>query len=168
MAEEAVSQDIVRFILAVLLEELEAEGPVVDTPSAPFGYGADLDCVQDLTVDMDEVSGDSTLALAQALVRRLDCPRGALPDDDNYGIDLRSYLNRGTPVDELERLAGTIRGEITKDDRVRAAAVTVTPSLTGSSIAVEIRVEAKDPEVGTFTLTLAVTSAEVVLLELRR
>lgn len=139
----------------------------VDTPTEPFGYGSDLSCAADLTEDMVELDGDDSLVLAQALIRRLDCPRGALPDDPDYGIDVRGYLNRGTTTTELIELASRIRAELAKDDRVSAIAVTVTPSSTGSSLTVTLAVTPIDADAGGFTLTLAVTSAEVLIEELR-
>lgn len=159
-----MSASIVRDTLAAELAKLE---PVTSTPFAPFGYGSDLSCTSDLTETMDEVDGFSTLALGQAIVRRLDCPRGALPDDPDYGIDLRAYCNRGTTADEVRALAGQIRTEVEKDDRIDSLAVTVTPAADGSSLSVSLVVTPIAAELGGFTLTLAVTSAEVLLEEIR-
>lgn len=139
----------------------------VATPVAPFGWGTDISCDRDLDEAMPEVSGD--LALAQALVRRLDCPRGALPDDGDYGIDLRANLNRGLTVTEVRGLAGSIRSELTKDDRVDTVAVTVTPTPTGESLRVSIQVTPRDPSLGgPFSLTLAVTDGGVLVEEMTR
>lgn len=150
-----------------IAEELTALERVVDLPSEPYGYGSDLRCDSDLREDMAEVDGMSTLAIAEALVRRLDCPRGALPGDPDYGIDLRSYCNRGTTAAEIRSLAGQINGELRKDDRIERVVVTVTPSPDGSELAVQLEVTPVDPNVGDFALTLAVTSAAVVLEEIR-
>ncbi len=150
-------------VRTAIAEELALLERVVETPVAPFGYGSDLSCDSDLTEDMLELDGFETLVLAQALVRRLDCPRGALPDDKSYGIDLRSYCNRGTSGDDIRALGSRIRTELEKDDRVAAIAVTVTPASDGSSLAVQIAVTPVDTSFTSFTLTLAVTSAEVVL-----
>ncbi len=147
------------------LAELERE---VDTPVEPFGYGTDLSCDSDLREDMGDVAGDTTLALAQALVRRLDCPRGSLPDDPDYGIDVRSYCNRGIAANEVRALAGQIRAELAKDDRVDTLTVTVKPSSTGSTLIVEVFVTPVDARLGGFALTLAVSSAELLIEEIRR
>jgi hypothetical protein len=137
------------------------------TPSAPFGYGADISCTRDLDESMPEVSGQT--ALAQALARRLDCPRGGVPDDGDYGIDLRGYLNRGLTTDEVRGLAGAIRSELTKDDRVDTLRVTVTPTPTGESIRVSIQVVPRDPTLGgPFTLTLALTDGGALVEEMTR
>lgn len=145
-----------------IAEELALLERVQDAPSAPFGYGSDLSCDTDLTERMDEV-GASTLALGQALARRLDCPRGALLDDPDYGIDLRAHLNRGSTTRDLRTLATRIKAEIEKDDRVDTVAVQVTPATDGSSLAVELAVTPVDASVGDFGLTLAATSAGVIV-----
>lgn len=150
-----------------IAEELATLERVMDPPSPPYGYGSDLRCDSDMREDAAEVDGFSRLALAEALVRRLDCPRGALPGDADYGIDLRSYCNRGTTAAEIRALAGQINGELRKDDRVDRVLVTVTPSPDGSRLGVQLEVTPIDPNVGGFALTLAVTSAAVVLEEIR-
>jgi hypothetical protein len=151
--------DIVRDYIKAEIAALTRQVP---TPVEPFGYGVDLSCVEDLTETMAEVDPFSTRALAEAIYRRLSTPRGALPDDGVYGLDLRSYLNRGTTAAELRDLASQVRAEITKDDRVSSADVTVTvPS--SSELNVRIRITPEDPELGPFDLTLAVTSADVLL-----
>lgn len=156
--------DVVRNAIA---EELAALERVTSTPTAPFGFGTDLRNDGDLREDMAEVDPFSAVALGEALVRRLDCPRGALPDDGDYGLDVRAYCNQGTTADEIRSLSGRISAELTKDDRVDTVIVTVTPSPTGSSLGVAIRVRPVDPRIGEFDMTLAVTSAEVLVEELR-
>lgn len=139
---------------------------VVDPPTGDLGYGTDLSCDTDLSESMPDVSG--TLVLAQAIVRRLDCPRGALPDDASYGKDLRGMCNRGTTTRELSRLAGEIRTEVQKDDRVSSVAVTVEPTTsTGAGLRIALVVTPVNPRVKRFALTLAVTTAAVLIEELR-
>ena len=153
------------------VEEAIAEGlaeldRVVVAPAPPHGYGSDLRCTSDLRPDMAEVTGDSTLALAEAIVRRLTCPRGGLPDDPDYGIDIRSFLNRPTTADEIRALSGAVRSEVEKDDRVRTASVRLDPTSDGSQLTVRLIVVAVDPLIGQFSLTLAATSAAVLIEEL--
>jgi len=138
-----------------------------DAPSPPFGYGTDIWCERDLDPSRD-VDGQTMLALAQALVRRLDCPRGRMIDDPNYGIDLRAELNRGTTRAALDAMAARIMTELTKDDRVSFVQATVTPNTDGSTLRISIRVRAVDPRIGTFSLTLALTSTELLLEEMGR
>jgi hypothetical protein len=138
------------------------------TPGAPFGYGADVSLASDLSPTLELVDPHSTRAIAEAILRRLDCPRGALPDDADYGIDLRSMCNRGITADEERALGGKIRAEVEKDDRIVAAVVRVTSTTSTSeeALTVQIVVTPADSS-GTFELVLAATPAELLLEELR-
>jgi hypothetical protein len=82
------------------------------------------------------------------------------------GLDLRSYLNHATPASEIASLAGRIRTELSKDDRVDELRVTLTPSPTGSELRVKVDVTPVDPRLGGFSLTFAVTSAALLIEEL--
>ncbi len=152
---------------AIVLDAIAAEvamlTPDVAAPLEPLGYGSDVRCSSDLDERAEEVGGFSTLALAEALVRRLDTPRGSLPDDPDYGLDVKGYCNRATTAAELLALAGQIRTELQKDDRVDLAAVMVAPSASGGTLAIQIRIVPVDPRLGPFALTLAASSAEVLL-----
>lgn len=135
---------------------------LVATPQPPFGYGRDLSCVDDITPTLDDVDPFSVQAVSEATIRRLSTARGTLVDDPDYGLDLRSYCNRGVPARELAQLAGGIRNEVTKDDRIETA--TVTASLAGTNeLRVQITITPVDPATEPFRLTLAVTSADVLL-----
>lgn len=150
-----------------IAEELALLVQVVDFPESPFGYGSDILCDSDVDEFVREVDAFSTLALAQAIVRRLDCPRGALPDDADYGIDVRSYLNRGVDARDIRALAGQIRSEVLKDDRVATLTVTVTPNSVGSQLRIELAVRPVDAAIGGFSLTLSATSAAILIEEIR-
>ena len=145
--------------IAAGLAELTSE---VDTPVEPFGYGSDVSCALDIDAGR-EIDGDDPLVLAQALVRRLDCPRGGLPDDPSYGIDIRGFLNDGRPVREISSLEDQIKTELRKDDRVALVDAKVTPNATGSTLGIVIRVTPVDPATKPFRLTLALTSSAVLL-----
>lgn len=155
--------DVVRDAIAA---ELALIKRIVRTPANDsIGYGTDISCVDDVAEDVREVSG--LLVLAQALVRRLDCPRGSLPDDPNYGIALAEYLNHGVTAADLRSVASKVRGELVKDDRVGTIRVIVEmPSTT--VMKVRIFVIPVDVRLGPFTLTLAVTSASVLMEALER
>jgi hypothetical protein len=127
---------------------------IVDPPTGNLGYGRDLSCVLDLTHDVAEVDPMSPTAIGQAVFRRLMTARGNLPDDPDYGIDVRGMLNRGIPVQKLRDLAGQIRTEITKD-------VTI-PEPGALSVAINITPEV--PGVSPFDLTMALTADTVELL----
>lgn len=141
---------------------------VMSAPTGAQGYGSDLACETDLTETMLEREGSDQLVLAEALLRRIDCPRGALPDDLDYGLDVRAYLSRGTVAADLRAIRGQIAAEWTKDDRVALAVVTGDPSPSGLELALSGRITPADPTIAPFTMVLSVTSAAVLLEEISR
>lgn len=149
---------IVHDSIAEQIAELEQ---LVPTPAAPFGFGVDLSCVEDCNATFDEVDPFSQRAIGEATVRRLTTARGLLDDDPDYGLDLRAYMNRGTSLQEIADLAGAVRNEVTKDDRIESA--TVTATYEGTTLRVKVTITPVDPNTGIFSLTLAVTSADVLL-----
>lgn len=154
-------------VKAQIEKEIANLEQVVDFPVEPFGYGTDISCESDLDPLMTEIDGGTTLALAQAIVRRLDTPRGSLPDDGNYGIDVRGFLNRGTSAADVRQMAGEIRNEVLKDDRVDTLTVTVRPNSVGSEITIELAVQPVDAAIGGFALTLAASDADLLLEEIK-
>lgn len=154
-------------VQAAIDAELAKIEPVITHAVAPFGYGSDMSCDSDVDENARELDGFDPLVLAQAIVRRLDCPRGALPDDPGYGIDLRSRINKGMTAEDVRALGGQIRGEVLKDDRVSTLSVVMRPNSTGSLIQVELAVQPIDATIGSFTLTLSATIAEILLSEIR-
>lgn len=149
---------IVHDTIAQQVAELEQ---LVPTPVPPFAYGVDLSCVEDCNATFDEVDPRSQRAIGEATVRRLSTARGTMPDDPDYGLDLRAFMNRGTSLQQIADLAGAVRNEITKDDRIESA--TVTASFEGTELRVKLTITPVDPDTGVFRLTLAVTSADVLL-----
>lgn len=136
---------------------------VVDAPVGELGYGTDLSCVTDVTDDLAEVDPNSTTAIAESLLRRYSTPRGGLPDDPDYGCDVRGFANRGVTVAELRDLGGAARNEARKDDRVEDAEVIATSSQNGSVLAVSGKITPADPALGTFSFTFAVTGGQALL-----
>jgi hypothetical protein len=151
---------------AIVFDAIAAEiallTPLVPTPVEPYGYGTDLSCVSDVTETLEEVDPESALGVAQAAARRLTTARGSLPDDPDYGLDVRGYLNRGVSSREYVDFAGQIKLELLKDDRIEDAAVTVIAPDT-TSLSVQVRLTPFDPSLQPFAFTLAVTSSEVLL-----
>lgn len=108
-------------------------------PMGELGYGRDLSCVLDLTRDLAEVDPDSVIGIGEAALRRLVTPRGGLPDDPDYGLDVRGFLNRGVTTEDVRDLAGRIRLELGKDDRIDDCTVTATmPRPRTLSVAIRI------------------------------
>jgi hypothetical protein len=147
--------------IASMTAELAQE---VELPVEPFGYGVDLSCTTDLTEDLAEVDPFSNEAIGEALLRRYTTERGTNPDDEDYGHDVRKYVNRGTTDAELRDLSGELRSEGLKDDRIDELDVTVTRVGygIGSSLTVKVKVTPVTSS-QSFTATLAVTSAEAIL-----
>lgn len=156
---------IVKAAVAASIALLERDR---DAPVAPFGYGRDMSCVSDLAADMGDVDPTSMRAVGEALARRIDCPRGGMPDDPSYGIDIRGALNVGITSGDVISLAGRIATEWRKDDRVADVEVTVAPSSDGGGLTITGVVHLVDPALGRFSLTLAVTSADVLIQEIAR
>lgn len=154
-------------VKAQIAADLATLTQIVDFPVAPFGFGSDILGDSDLDPMMREVDAFATLALAQSILRRLDCPRGAMPDDKDYGIDLRSYCNRGMSANDLRSLGGQIRNELLKDDRIDTLTIKISPTPTGTSIAIEIAVRPFDATIGGFALTLSASSAAILLEEIK-
>jgi len=149
-------------VLDAIDRELALLKREVQTPTEPFGYGVDLSCVSDVTPELAEVDPYSPIGIAEAVIRRLTTPRGKLFDDPDYGLDLRAFCNRGTTHDELRDLGGRCRSEITKDDRIEEALVTVTTP-TRSALDVRVRITPAVPGLEPFSLTFAVTSGSAVM-----
>lgn len=76
----------------------------------------------DLTPLMLEVEVDSTDDIEQSCACRLDCPRGQLPDDKDYGMSLASLLSRGLTKVQLATLPERVKSELRKDDRIATVA----------------------------------------------
>lgn len=140
-----------------------------DTPVAPFGYGADLSCLSDVGPNFEEIDPFSTQAILESSVRRLDTPRGSLPDggdpeDLEYGYDLVGKLNHPMTVLDRAETEGRASSEVEKDDRVRSASVTILSFDLGRRMRISITIQPVDPNLdeisGTFAITPEGTVAE--------
>lgn len=136
---------------------------IADPATEPLGYGTDLDCAADCRDDFSEIDPQSPRAIVQALIRRWTTPRGALVDDPDYGFDIRAYYNRGVTLSELRALTMQMASEARKDDRVSDIRVSANASLQTSELYITARITPADPDTATFTLTFAVTSADVLI-----
>jgi hypothetical protein len=119
-------------------------------------YGTDFACVEDLDAKLSLASGPRMVA--EAVVRRLSTPRGGLWYDPAYGTDLRGYLNGAS---SRFRVASDVEREALKDERVAAAAASVTRSASTLSVAIELTLETGV----TFDLTLSVSELTVELVD---
>jgi hypothetical protein len=142
--------------------ELATLTRVTDPATEPLGYGSDLSCVVDVTDDFAELDPDSPEGISQSLVRRYMTPRGTLPDDADYGLDIRAWCNRGMTVLELRSLSAQMASEARKDDRIDDVRIDLGVALATSSIDCKIVITPADPRVQTFTLTFSATDAGVL------
>jgi hypothetical protein len=113
--------------------------------AAIFDFGEDLWCINDLTEEGRTVTGIDVLW--QALLRRWTTVRGRLIDDDDYGTDLREFINEDVDALTLVRIRSEACAEAEKDERVTKCV----PIPGGTSF---------DPTTGIITLALAVTVGE--------
>ncbi len=150
-------------IESALAAELATLTREVEPSTEPLGFGIDLDCVTDVTEDFAETDPRSPKGIAQGAIRCLTTPRGSLVDDPDYGFDLRAVTSRGVATGELRGIASAIAGEVTKDDRISDVTVELSASLANQTLDVKLRIQPKDPALGTFSLTFVVTSAEVLI-----
>ena len=153
--------DPVRIALQSALGAL-APGP--DVVVAASGYGVDLVCFDDLTINLDETDTESVESLAQDNYHRLITPEGSLPDDLDYGKDLTSYMSRGTSTLALMGIEGEIETELLKDERnaVVSAAVVVT-SLLPCVLTISIDVTPANPDLVPFKMIIAVDKSGTFL-----
>jgi hypothetical protein len=151
-------------VLDAITASIAELAPIVATPSGDLGYGTDLSCVSDATPDLAEVDPQSVRAIGEATIRRLTTPRGGLPDDRDYGLDVRAYVNRGVATSQLRDLQGMISNEITKDDRIDGAAVTLTMP-EPKTLNVQVMIDPADPNLRPFPLTFAVGAGGQVIVE---
>jgi phage baseplate assembly protein W len=150
-------------VSAHIAEEQAKLTRVTTTPEPPHGYGRDLSCVSDISPTLDEVDGFDLLAIAQAAVRRLTTPRGSLPDDPDYGIDIRSYLNVGITAAGITQAESEIANELAKDDRLDAVSTTFT--LSNKTITLRVLATPIDSsQEFAFTITVDEFSAQLELL----
>lgn len=153
---------IVAEAFAAELAGIVAGGRVADVPEPPLYWGSDLSCVTDCDAMFTELAPGSALIVAQAAVRRLITPRGALLDDADYGFDLRGYCNRGVTLEDLRTLQNRAEAEVLKDERLSAAAINITIEYP-SGLTVTGELTPADPSFEPFAFVVAVTDAEVLI-----
>lgn len=122
-------------------------------------FGQDVAVFPDLDLTFAPLTGPRVVA--EALARRLSTPRGTLPFSDNYGLDLRSWLNETIAPGRLGQLRRDLEAECLKDERVDSvASVAVLDAMQGAlSIRLAITTAA-----GPFSLVLGVTAVTVAVL----
>jgi hypothetical protein len=128
-------------------------------PTLPYGSCLatlpSLTAVLDLTPDMQVATGRAVLA--QSLIRRQTTPRGSVITSPNDCIAVQQLLSAGMTQAALAALAGAIRQELLKDQRVNAVSVTISLSPTNvATISEQIQ-----SSTGPFSLTLTLTNGTI-------
>ena len=149
--------DTVRDAIAA---SLALETRIVSTPTEPFGWGSDVSCAASLDPDMRELAGDDQTVLAQAIIRRLDTPRGQLPDDGEYGLSLRDMLSTGLTDSTRRSIAGRVHNELIKDDRLDTVSVVVESGVASElTLTITVTPVEGDP----FRMVLAASATGVII-----
>jgi phage baseplate assembly protein W len=144
---------------AYMAEQIAELVPYHSEPVSPFGWGSDLDCANDLTENMAELTKDDMLLVVQSCYRRLTTRRGTLDYDPDYGIDVVHLLHSGVSQKDLIRIKGQVECELTKDDRLETVECRVTYA--DETLTLEITGMTR---IGTFEMTMGVTIATAQLL----
>ncbi|GAC1536293.1 MAG: hypothetical protein NVS3B10_00050 [Polyangiales bacterium] len=132
----------------------------------PLNYGHDLSLLADLDPAMVEVDGRT--ALAQALARRIQTPRGTLLDDPNYGTDVTGEIDADLTPAQVAAIAGNVDQEFLKDERVLSSATTLTTTSAGGGnvAAASLTLTSNIVDsLGPFKLTLLATAVTVSVLQ---
>lgn len=125
-------------------------------------YGRDLYCTTDLDASLTEVSGAQMMA--QVCLRRLYTPRGSLLSSPSENtIDVRGYLSETVDLtrQDLVGIKAACTAALLADPRIES--VTVTPRFDSVTRVLTLGIDANGA-LGPFSLTLAVTSLTVELL----
>ena len=141
---------------------------IMDAPTViDSDYGSDLSCWDDVTQNMDELPADSIVLVAQSNYRRITTPRGSLPDDLDYGIDVRSFLSNATTLQRQREIEGIVIGELRKDDRNQTVNCTYTQLAQTSTTPAGFKLSINGTTaVGPYSLTLAVINGQAMVAEL--
>ena len=143
------------------------------TYSAPASLGAPSIADDGFGIDVSTyVAGDldpffrlitGRRAICESLARRFETRRGALPYDQNYGLDLRGWLCDSFDVglSALSSLAQAIEAEASKDERLSSSSAQVTLDLQTNAMTITLRCTAA---AGPFTLVLGVSRINVGIL----
>jgi hypothetical protein len=137
---------------------------IVPTPEEPLKYGVDLSCTTEIPETLEMVALDSPRAISEAVFRRWITPRGALPGDADYGLDVRAILNHGMTSAEILAMGAQMQAEAEKDDRVSRCSVTITKvDARGSRWVIRTIITPENPDLNDFEMTMAVTDGEALL-----
>jgi len=127
--------------------------------SGPGRFGIDVDAILDVPLRWNLASG--TRNLGNNLARRLGTVLGSMPDDPNYGFDLRDMLNGGFTPSQLGQLRAGVVAECLKDPRVQDCDAAFSWNSPLAAFTATLTIATAD---GTFTFVLGVDAVTVALL----
>lgn len=128
-------------------------------------FGTDVSCMRGLRTGR-LVSG--VQLVAEAYYRRLTTPRGTLrggEDEQNYGLDLVSFIGTAATPSAVAALPGRIENELMKDERSESVKVTIVSTASGPAVTWTVTVDART-SAGPFTLVIGVDKVSARLLKL--
>jgi hypothetical protein len=121
--------------------------------------GTDVFCIDDIDPAFAVVSGST--AVAQAIARRFDTPRGGLHYDGEYGYDLVEWMNREITDADTFRIGLAVEAEALKDERVLAAEASATYDASTETLSIVLRGACSS---GPFQLVMSVDDVTVTIL----
>lgn len=123
-------------------------------------FGEDVFCDGDgVPPTFELVSGPTVLV--QALLRRFQTERGTLIDDENYGLNVQSWVGKRTDTAQIFAWQQSLVNEAQKDQRVQKARARIVTDPVSQKLFFTLTVETAE---GPFTLTVAVSAVSVELL----
>lgn len=134
-----------------------------------------LDASADINTPVDAATGLPDLdpyfrvvtgrtAVAQALLRRLVTPRGALLGEPTYGLDVRAWVNDTLTAGDLRRLESRVAEELRADERVDDVVAVATFATEVLRIVVRVRVVGLTTPLR-LTLAVSAVTAEIIAAE---
>ena len=128
-------------------------------PIAGVDFGWDVSCYPDLDETFTPITGPRLVA--EAIYRRLCTPSGGMPFDENYGTDLRGWLNESGSAEDWAACGAAIESEALKDDRVESCTASVVYSMASQRLEAKIRFTTA---AGPFRLVLGISKLTVDVL----
>ncbi len=129
----------------------------------PEVYGIDLDCVDDVDETGRLKTGPDLIA--QDVYHRLTTKK--LIDNDDFGIDVRTYIGGGYDEETISSIQPEIDEVVQRDKRV-ASSVTTATLVSGegtNDIKIVLSIEIEVDGGVTFTMVVKVSALTVELLE---
>ena len=126
-----------------------------------MSLGSDFAGIDDIDANLSYLEGEDPekLAYVQAIARRYETAHGGLWYDQNYGLDIRTFLVDAIPTNVAE---GAIAGEAYKDERTSKALCTITVDPVTSDWSIALKVSTSDGD--TYQLTFSADPTKVSLL----